>query len=66
MIVPLPKPEPERFHVRWVTGHRNLVSVVPGYAVFDRDRRITNTWPTRAAAEYHRNNIKALYARYGW
>lgn len=67
MIVPLPKPEPERFSVRWTLEYKGNLRVLPaGYAVYDHTRRITITWPSRAEAEKHRNNIAALYARYGW
>lgn len=67
MIVPLPRPEPERFTVRWTAAFKGNLCMLPaGYAVWDGDRRITNTWHSRAEAERHRNNIAALYARYGW
>lgn len=68
MIVPLPDPEPERFTVRWTMQYQKgkALMIPAGYAVYDNDRRITNTWRSRAEAEHHRDNIMALYARYGW
>lgn len=67
MIVPLPRSEPERFHVRWTVAFKGNLCMLPaGYAVYDGDRRITITWRERAEAEQHRDNIARIYARYGW
>jgi hypothetical protein len=67
MIVPLRATPDERFTVRWYSYPRGSLRMLPaGYAVFDRDDRITNTFRTRAEAEQHRNNIARIYARYGW
>lgn len=70
MIVPLHKrevPMSERFTVRWVhlSGGKFNIKVL-GYAVFDGMNRLTIPFETRAEAEKHRENIMALYARYGW
>jgi hypothetical protein len=40
--------------------------LVTGWAVFDRDHRITICFADYAEALVHRDNIHALYLRYGW
>lgn len=70
MIVTLHKREAlvsERFTVRWVHlsgGKFNILT--RGYAVFDGNERITVPYADRVEAERHRDNIMAIFARYGW
>jgi hypothetical protein len=57
----------ERFTVRWIRSNSGtLMMLHTGYAVYDRDRRITITFKTLAEAERHRGRIAELYARYRW
>jgi hypothetical protein len=40
--------------------------MIDGWAVFDRGRRITIPFADYADAIRHRDNIRALYLRWGW
>lgn len=49
-------------HYRAAVGHGWRV----GWAVYDHGERITIAFDTYAEAEQRRDNIAALYARWGW
>lgn len=56
-----------RFTVKWYCPHcHQLVGNKSGYAVYDRDNRITITFREYGEAIQHRDNIAKLYARWGF
>lgn len=56
-----------RFTVRFFCPHCGVVvSSGKGYAVYDRGNRITISFANYAEALQRRDNIAALYARFGW
>jgi hypothetical protein len=55
-----------RFTVRKYTVKHSGGYLVSGWAVLDRNHRITIAFENYAEALVHRDNIHALYLRYGW
>jgi hypothetical protein len=55
-----------RFTVRKYRGPIGHGAMIAGWAVFDRERRITIPFANYAVAIQHRDNIHALYLRWGW
>lgn len=55
-----------RFTVRWFRGRGAAFALRPGWAVFDRQARITITFGNYAEAMQHRDRIAEIYLKNGW
>lgn len=51
---------------RFTVAYRALPSAGKGWFVFDRGRRITIPFAEYGEAVRHRDNIHAIYLRFGW
>ena len=58
--------EKHRFHVEWHNPRSFYGLREKGYAVYDRQIRITIIYPTREEAERHMSNIAKYYEEWGW